>query len=181
MEYYIPIIIAIVGALGLREVMPIVVKWFFNRPQSSLELEGVALTNTDKKLKSLQEVIALSEELSEKFQGQLEIIASLKEDKILDKQKIDHRDGVVEYQKKELSSLHGEIITLRANESRSLERIMQLESRVSELEKQNKELIGLKEVNSVLADQNMTAKAILKKLQEDGVWTGDTASVFSNA
>lgn len=180
MEFYLSIIIAIAAALGLREVMPIVVKWFFNRTQSSLQLEEISLTNTDKKLKSLQDVTAISEELVEKFQAQLEIIAALKEDKVLDKQKIDHRDGVIDYQKKELSSLHSEIITLRANEFRSSERIAQLEARVSQLEQQNKELAGLKDINATLLNQNMTAKAILKKLKEDGVWKGSEDEVFTH-
>jgi hypothetical protein len=143
MEFYTPILLSILAALGLREVVPFIVRWFFNRSQTNLELEEISLTNTDKKLKGLQDVIAMSEELMIKFQAQVEVIAALKEDKILDKQKIDYRDGVVEYQKNELKSLHSEIITLRANETRSLERIMQLEERVGKLEKENKELVGL--------------------------------------
>lgn len=173
METILTVIITVVTAMGLREVAPIVVNWLFKRNQTRLELEGTFLSNADKKLKNVQDVTTVSVELIQKFQAQLEIIAALKEDKVLDKQKIDHRDGVIEYQKKELLSLHGEIIILRANETRSQERIAQLEERVSELEKQNRELAGLKEINAKLLNQSMAAKAILRKLQEDGIWKGD--------
>lgn len=178
METFLTILITVAAAFGLREVVPFVVKWAFGRNQTRLDLESTALANEDKRVKNLQEVISINEGLVAKFQSHLEVIASLKEEKILDKQKIDHRDGVIEYQKKELLSLHDEIVILRANETRSLERMAQLEARVSELEKLNLELTGLKEMNSKLLNQNMAAKAILKKLKEDGTWKGDEASVF---
>lgn len=166
-------------AFGLREIVPIVVKWAFGRNQTKLDLESTALANEDRRVKNLQDVIAINEGLVAKFQAHLEVIASLREEKILDKQKIDHRDGVIEYQKKELTNLHDEIVILRANETRSLERIALLEARVSELEKLNKELDGLKEINSRLLNQNMAAKAILRKLKEDGTWKGDEEAVFN--
>lgn len=179
METLATILITLAVAVGLRDIVPFIVRWLFNRNQSKLDLENAVLTNTDKKIKNLQDATNVNEELVRKFEAQLEIIVALKEDKVLDKQKLDHRDGVIDYQKKELASLHQEIIMLRANETRASERIAQLEARVSELEKQNKELVGLKDINSTLLNQNMAAKAILRKLKDEGVWKGDEEVIFN--
>jgi chromosome segregation ATPase len=152
----------IVATLGLRELIALLVNYFLTKSKTDAEIEGIQLTNAGKKITDIDAAVNSVENLRKKIDGYLEVISALKESKIDDDRKIASRDGIIKYQREDLDRLHRE-------SGQAALRIDNLEKRVTELERHNKELVDQElQLRALLEDKDVeleSAKGRLKMMQ----------------
>lgn len=176
-ETTIQILIAIGGALGVRELLGYVVAWIREGRKDKATLNQLHISNTEAGLDALNAAMKTVEEMSTKVQGQLELIGKLTEADQKKQQQIDHRDGVIDYQKQENDRLFKIISDMRLADAAKDTRLAGLETRIRVLESETRELSGLREENTKIVSQNMKMKATLKDLRLQGLWTGDENAI----
>lgn len=141
-------LLLISAALVGREGLGFLWKHFLGKRASDAELDGLHLSNADKKMRSLQDAIEAIEKLRGKYEQAAQLIEVLKQDKIADDREKARRDGVITEQRKTIKELYEKIAELTVRERDSQDRITELEGRVTvldgELARMNKENLQLK-------------------------------------
>lgn len=146
------IFLALVGREGLGFLW----KHYLGKSKSDAEIDGLHLSNADKKLHGLQDAIEAIEKLREKYEKAAELIEILKQDKIADDREKARKDGVITEQRATIKELYENISLLRIRERDLEERLSKVEATAA---KQGAEL-------SRMNSENLQLKAMVEKYQK---------------